>query len=319
MTLHENTEQFKAAIHAASDHFSVREEFIEKDYWVTFILKKLSESEFCDQVVFKGGTSLSKVYNLVDRFSEDIDLALIKSGKEYGGEIKKLIRSIEKNITAGLEEVEIEGVTSKKGNYRKTAYEYSKVLDNYPGSGIVDNLILEINSFAKPVPYKWEKVASLISRFFTESNQAVRTREFGMNSFQLNVLVPESTLIEKILSVIRLSFYKDNIEQLKKKVRHFYDIYFLSRSESGEKFLNSDDFTTRFKSMLEEDKGKFTDPVEWLEADYKAAPVLNEFDKFWDKIKSTYNSDFKDLVHGKFPDEKEIANQFRKIISILKK
>lgn len=318
MTLHENTEQFKTGIRAASDHFGMREEFVEKDYWVTCVLKKLSESEFKDQVVFKGGTSLSKVYNLIERFSEDVDLAILKTGKESGGQIKTLIRKIEKTITTGLNEVDIDGVTSKKGNYRKTAYEYSKTLDHYPGSGMADKLILEINSFANPVPYNSVKIEALISRFFRESKQSERIKEFGMESFELNVLVPESTLIEKILSVIRLSFFDDNIEQLKKKIRHFYDIYFLSRSDSGKNFIHSDDFTDRFNEMLKEDKEKFSDPEMWINAEIIEAPIIDSFDKIWDQIKTTYNSDFKDLVHGKFPDEKEIADQFKKIISLLK-
>ncbi|XZE19372.1 nucleotidyl transferase AbiEii/AbiGii toxin family protein [Pirellulaceae bacterium SH449] len=49
---------------------------IEKDFWVCWVLSTLFRSSFADQLVFKGGTSLSKVFNAVDRFSEDIDLSL---------------------------------------------------------------------------------------------------------------------------------------------------------------------------------------------------------------------------------------------------
>ena len=76
MTLHENKNTFRNAIRAASDHLGIREIFFEKDYWVTFILKRLSLSENKNKVVFKGGTSLSKIYGLIERFSEDVDLVL---------------------------------------------------------------------------------------------------------------------------------------------------------------------------------------------------------------------------------------------------
>ncbi|HUX57367.1 MAG TPA: nucleotidyl transferase AbiEii/AbiGii toxin family protein [Bacteroidales bacterium] len=69
MKLHENKEAFENAIRAASDHLGIRDVFVEKDYWVTYILWRLSNSEYLDNVVFKGGTSLSKVYKLIDRFS----------------------------------------------------------------------------------------------------------------------------------------------------------------------------------------------------------------------------------------------------------
>ena len=69
MTLHENKDAFKDAIRAVSDYLGIRDIYIEKDYWVTYILERLSRSPNSRNVVFKGGTSLSKVYNLIERFS----------------------------------------------------------------------------------------------------------------------------------------------------------------------------------------------------------------------------------------------------------
>jgi hypothetical protein len=64
MNLHENSDTFRDAIRAASEYLGIRDVFVEKDYWVTFILKRLPESEYSGNVVFKGGTSLSKVHKL---------------------------------------------------------------------------------------------------------------------------------------------------------------------------------------------------------------------------------------------------------------
>ena len=49
---------------------------LEKDFWVCWLLGMVFESEFADSLVFKGGTSLSKVFGVIERFSEDIDLSL---------------------------------------------------------------------------------------------------------------------------------------------------------------------------------------------------------------------------------------------------
>jgi predicted nucleotidyltransferase component of viral defense system len=70
---------------------------IEKDLWVTLILRMLFTSEIKEQITFKGGTSLSKVYNLIQRFSEDIDVSINReflgfSGDLTKGEIRKLRR-----------------------------------------------------------------------------------------------------------------------------------------------------------------------------------------------------------------------------------
>ena len=72
--LHKNSELFLQAINIVSQEKNILPEIIEKDYYVTLILKFLSEK--IPFIVFKGGTSLSKVYNLIDRFSEDIDLSM---------------------------------------------------------------------------------------------------------------------------------------------------------------------------------------------------------------------------------------------------
>ena len=97
MTLHNNKELFQELIEATAKELNLPSLYIEKDYWVTYILRNLSMSPYADVAIFKGGTSLSKAYKIIDRFSEDIDLAVITN--EMGSnQIKKLIKQIEKTI-----------------------------------------------------------------------------------------------------------------------------------------------------------------------------------------------------------------------------
>ncbi len=87
MYLHkENKELFRDIISIVSERKNVTTDIVEKDYYVTMILYLLSQKEI--EVIFKGGTSLSKAYGVIDRFSEDIDITF----KEHLGEIirKKL-------------------------------------------------------------------------------------------------------------------------------------------------------------------------------------------------------------------------------------
>ena len=60
MRLHEDKALFKEVIEAAAQHFRLRPVFIEKDYWVTYVLRNLALSKFVETVIFKGGTSLIK-------------------------------------------------------------------------------------------------------------------------------------------------------------------------------------------------------------------------------------------------------------------
>src|SRR5277367_679099 len=69
-------EERRLYIEQAAIRRNVSPVIMEKDFWVCWLLGILFESEFADSLVFKGGTSLSKVFGVIDRFSEDIDLSL---------------------------------------------------------------------------------------------------------------------------------------------------------------------------------------------------------------------------------------------------
>ena len=82
MNLHENQELFREAVPAASQRFKIPEVYIEKDYWVTWVLYEIFHSDMAEQTVFKGGTALSKCHKLIERFSEDVDLVVLRNDKE---------------------------------------------------------------------------------------------------------------------------------------------------------------------------------------------------------------------------------------------
>lgn len=85
--LHENKEEFRNAVNLASEYFHILPVVAEKDYYVTMILRELSKRQ--NFVVFKGGTSLSKCYKVIKRFSEDIDITI--DSKLSQGQRKKSI------------------------------------------------------------------------------------------------------------------------------------------------------------------------------------------------------------------------------------
>lgn len=69
------------------------EQIVEKDFWVCWVLKQLFESPLKNRIIFKGGTSLSKVYGLIERFSEDIDLILNWTGNPLGNPMEEMSRN----------------------------------------------------------------------------------------------------------------------------------------------------------------------------------------------------------------------------------
>ena len=69
MRLHQNKTLFRQAVQFTSDQMQIPSIYIEKDYWVTFALHSIFKSPIGSDTVFKGGTALSKCFNLIDRFS----------------------------------------------------------------------------------------------------------------------------------------------------------------------------------------------------------------------------------------------------------
>ena len=77
----------------ASERLNLPAYAVEKDWWVVQTLSILFETDLKDHMVFKGGTSLSKAWNLIERFSEDIDLAVDRAFFGFKGELKKKKRT----------------------------------------------------------------------------------------------------------------------------------------------------------------------------------------------------------------------------------
>ena len=90
------------------EHPGVNQVAIEKDWWVTVVLKALFQTDCRDSLIFKGGTSLSKGFNIIERFSEDIDLAINHSFFGIEGTSKSQWQSIIRSLVL-REQVKVSG------------------------------------------------------------------------------------------------------------------------------------------------------------------------------------------------------------------
>ena len=127
--LHQDRDLFVSLLQAASEYLKIPLLLIEKDYYISLILRKLSESAYREQIVFKGGTSLSKGYHLIHRFSEDIDFAVINIDMT-GNQVKMLLSKLMKEITVGFAEDTAFADMSKGSMFRKQAFDYISSIGN---------------------------------------------------------------------------------------------------------------------------------------------------------------------------------------------
>ncbi len=318
MKLHKNTDTFKAAIQETSDYFEIRDYLIEKDYWITFVLSQLAKSTFVKSVVFKGGTSLSKAFRLIDRFSEDVDIAVMSQPDWTGNKIKTLIRNVEKKITSDLIETESPGITSKGSRFRKSVYRYPSVLSSTKSDNIYDKLIVEINSFANPYPNQQATIQSMIGEYFQINGALDIITKYNLQQFDLNVLDKRQTLLEKLVSLVRFSFDKKPIQGVAGKIRHFYDLHYLMQDEDCLSFINRKSFKNDFMALLEHDKAIFDDPEGWRIKNYQESPILSDFDKLWENLKLGYTIELEKMAFKEIPHENNIKMSFKTLIGKLK-
>jgi predicted nucleotidyltransferase component of viral defense system len=314
MTLHTaDIKIFSDSIRAASEQLKINQVFVEKDYWITLVLNRLSKTKYVSDTVFKGGTSLSKGFELINRFSEDVDIAIINAEYKTGNVVKNIIRTIEKEITKELTEVNLEEVTSKGSRFRKSVFEYSSIDKQYKNN----RLIVEINSFSNPFPYQQSTIKSFIYDFFKATNNELYIEEYELQPFTINILKKEQTLSEKLVSLIRFSFEEDAVQSISTKIRHFYDLYYLMNDSECKEFTKSADFKKRFLEILEHDKEIFDEPKNWKSKQLADSPLINDFSKIWQQLKGTYKTELSALAFSEIPDEEEIFVSFKELIMLI--
>ncbi len=179
MKLHLNKSLFIDSIKAASQQMNIPEIYIEKDYWVTFVLHTLYNNPLGKETVFKGGTALSKCFGLIDRFSEDIDLVVLRKEGEANNQLTKKIRNISKLISAVLPEIEFSGITQKRGMNRKTAHSYTKLFHGEYGQ-VRDMIVVEATWLGSSEPYTTQKVSSLIYEMMIAAGQNQFAEEYDL-------------------------------------------------------------------------------------------------------------------------------------------
>lgn len=310
MRLHQHTEFFHETLRATAEHLEIKLEFVEKDYWISLLLFRLSKSNYTDKIVFKGGTSLSKGFNLIERFSEDVDIAIINEEIDSGNQLKKIIRTIEKEITAGLKENFIENVTSKGSRFRKSVFEYPSLQEKASNNKI----IVEINSFANPFPYQKLAIQPMVYDFLIQTKNEKYAIEYDLTSFELNVLNKEQTLMEKVVSLIRVSFSENEIEAISEKIRHFYDLYYLVTDEETEQLLYLESFKSQFEEILNHDRKIFDEPKGWADFTLEESILVKDFPKVWKQLKQKYQSELSALAYRPIPNEEEVAEVFTNLL-----
>ena len=233
---------------AASDWFvangrAISAEIVEKDFWVTETLRALATPhahppadphgvEVHTRAVFKGGTSLSKAYGIIDRFSEDVDIYLVIDPLPGTARTDTMLKTTAAMVGQVLGVQGTPGPFPRKATKRDFVYEY-------PTAATVSGLLrpgirLELVRMGTPTPNHPHRIGSMVAEFAAATG-ATTAREFAeLEPFRMDVLAPERTLVDKlsILHAVGSRIEQGTGYELRSQARHYYDVHQLLTSAS---------------------------------------------------------------------------------------
>lgn len=214
MILHQDKEIFKTAINLTSSYFNTSVAIVEKDYYVTLVLSLLTKQ--IPDLIFKGGTSLSKCYKIIHRFSEDIDLTLNPMN---------LSTSKRKNLKYTIFDIcNSIGLHLLNANETRSRRDYNCYRIDYPAIyNVVElnpQLLIETTFIVKSFPTEVKQASSLIYDYLKKIGNEEAIKKYQLEPFAICVQTLERTFIDKVFAICDYVLTQ-NIE---KHSRHIYDL-----------------------------------------------------------------------------------------------
>ncbi len=299
---------------------------IEKDAWVTLMLRMIFTSELAPHFIFKGGTSLSKAFNLIERFSEDLDLGIDRSylgfeGELSKGEIRKLRRACHSfvsqeltdllqnqlndyGIAAGLVEILVENERISDQDPETIQVNYQSVFDEK--TYLPQRVLIEVSARSLREPFQNVKIKSLIDLQYPGM-------DFVEPEFEVQATNVQKTFLEKLI-LLHEEFQKpsEKIRHLRMS-RHFYNLGQILNTEFGQDALKDREL---FQSIIEHRRA--LTPVKTTDYDTLSLETL-KITPPAEQLKN-YKSDYKEMqnsmIHG---DSQEFDTLLEKINDNLRK
>mmetsp|Transcript_29579 Transcript_29579/g.58343 ORF Transcript_29579/g.58343 Transcript_29579/m.58343 type:complete len:336 (+) Transcript_29579:759-1766(+) len=235
-------EQRDEAFQEAAAQLGMSKAIIEKDFWVCWSLKQLfALPSFRDHMIFKGGTSLSKAYDVIHRFSEDVDLSLDRAQLGFegdrdpenpelsGGKRKSLLQELQEDA-----EAEVSGpllaetkaafdasldqgfsVTVDPGDAQTLLFAYPSLSDSV--GGYVKPIVrFEFGARGVHLPAEVREISPYVHQAFPDL--------LGSGGVDVKVLGVERTFWEKA-TILHMLFHQDSTKPLADRMsRHYYDM-----------------------------------------------------------------------------------------------
>ena len=211
----------------------IRNDILEKDYYVCLVLKDLGEKQDKLQAYFKGGTAIYKILDHMNRFSEDIDLTVKVNSNESNNSNKMRL----KNSTLGYKiqglELSKEETIDKKGSIT-SFYKYESLF-NMNELFKSERIQIEATSFTVSEPVSTYTIEPLIYKYALDNEKHILKEKYNISEFNIKIIKLERIFIDKIFAA---EFYYER-KMYEDVAKHLYDISVMIKNDNIKKMLKN--------------------------------------------------------------------------------
>jgi predicted nucleotidyltransferase component of viral defense system len=306
-----------ALVSSASDSRHIPPDFVEKDFWVTEVLRAtVAAAQANDSTaIFKGGTSLYKAFNLLERFSEDVDVLLVLPDRLGSEGRHKILKRICASVATHLGVAE-DAPRSETGIRRSVRYPYPRRFDS---AAVQEGVLLEMGVRGGPDPHDRVSLRSIVAQqALAQGYSENEFEEFSL--LQVEVLARERTLAEKLALLHHLtSQFPENQASnvLRRSGRHYYDLYQLLGDGATQQAIHEKGLVARLAADVVAQSRKYSLPyTERPAAGYASSPAFDPDNACQAVVRPAY-ADVERLIYGRYPSLEECIGRIQSSAGLL--
>lgn len=307
-----NRDTLEELILNINNRTGIRNDILEKDYYVCLILKELSFKQNYLQAYFKGGTAVYKILDYMNRFSEDIDLTVRVNNNESNNSNK--IRLKKSALDYKIKELELieEETIDKKGSIT-SFYKYNSLfsLNELFKS---EKIQIESTSFTVSEPVSTYTIEPLIYKYASENEKKILEQKFNISKFDIKIIKLERIFIDKIFAA---EFYYER-KMYQDVAKHLYDISIMFKNENIKKLLKNKQELIKlinYKRKEEELRiGGISNTKKIIDFDYMKLNFDDDMIRAFNKMQNIYVLDEKSII-----TIDEVENTIKMLINVLRK
>ncbi|MEA2198024.1 MAG: hypothetical protein QOJ25_2075 [Solirubrobacteraceae bacterium] len=311
-------EDFETAVTAAAATAGLEESFVEKDYYITEVLRIVAGRYAPGQAIFKGGTSLSKAWGLIQRLSEDVDLLVVRDRFEpplgrarVDRELLLMTEAIAAHPGLTLDETR---TARTSGRARCDWFTFDQ---RFPRVGIAPSIISEPGVRGGGYPTVQCEIDSVVARHLRSAGQASIAED--LQPFALTVLHFRRTFVEKLFIVHALAERLQNDGRgLGRDARHYIDLHALAGEPDVEVMLRSPEYQAikeDYEALsLQFFKKRYVRPPD---LSFAQSPGVFPGASLRARITGDYDEQCRTLCYGPYPSFGEVVGRFEALRELL--